>query len=114
MVVTVTAEFSLRGYWRTFRVRIACRPAMMMTRLTTTASTGRRMKTSVIFMEGSRSVVLRFWRLLEGGGQFVVDGHGLAVAELEHAGADDCFTFFEPFGDCHEITPLFSEADELL
>ena len=38
------------GYWRTFRVRIACRPAMMITRLTTRARTGRRMKRSVNFM----------------------------------------------------------------
>jgi hypothetical protein len=46
-VVTVTAEFSLRGYCRTFSVRIACSPEMMITRLTTIASTGRRMKRSV-------------------------------------------------------------------
>ena len=48
-VVTVMVAFSLRGYWRTWSVRIACRPAMMMTRLTTAASTGRRMKRSVMF-----------------------------------------------------------------
>ena len=41
------AAFSLRGYWRTLSVRIACTPAMMMIRLTTMAMTGRRMKRSV-------------------------------------------------------------------
>src|SRR5574342_759294 len=49
------AAFSLRGYWRTLRVRIAWRPAMTMTRFTTTAMTGRRTKSSVSFMEGARA-----------------------------------------------------------
>ena len=40
-VETVTAAFSLRGYWRTLRVRMACRPAMMMIRLITSARTWR-------------------------------------------------------------------------
>src|SRR5438477_7827780 len=38
---------SLRGYWRTLMVFIACNPAMRITKLTTNASTGRRMKRSV-------------------------------------------------------------------
>ena len=49
-VVTVTDAFSLCGYWRTLRVRIACRPATMMSRLMTMARTGRRMNRSVNFM----------------------------------------------------------------
>src|SRR3989304_1178834 len=49
-VVTVPVAFSLRGYWRTLRVRIACSPAMRMSRLTTRARTGRRMKRSVNFI----------------------------------------------------------------
>ena len=53
-VVTVTEAFSLRGYWRTLSVRMAWKPAMMITRLTTIASTGRRMKMSVNFMGGGR------------------------------------------------------------
>src|ERR1700730_14747788 len=38
---------SLRGYWRTLIVFIACKPAMRITKLTTSASTGRRIKRSV-------------------------------------------------------------------
>src|SRR5215470_1851645 len=38
---------SLRGYWRTERDRIDCRPAIRMTRFTTIARTGRRTKMSV-------------------------------------------------------------------
>src|SRR5215216_6722400 len=38
---------SLRGYWRTLIVRIACKPAIRITKLTTSASTGRLMKRSV-------------------------------------------------------------------
>src|SRR5437762_1642785 len=38
---------SLRGYWRTLIVFIACNPAMRITKLTTNASTGRFMKRSV-------------------------------------------------------------------
>src|SRR5437763_9876215 len=41
------AAISLRGYWRTLIVFIACKPAMRMTKLTTIASTGRLMNKSV-------------------------------------------------------------------
>src|SRR5438067_13839776 len=41
------AAISLRGYWRTLIVFIACNPAMRMTKLTTIASTGRLMNRSV-------------------------------------------------------------------
>src|SRR4029079_2773474 len=47
MVVTVIAAMSLRGYWRTLIVRIACKPAIRITKLTTNASTGRLMKRAV-------------------------------------------------------------------
>jgi len=43
----VIVAFSLRGYCRTFSERMACKPAIRMMRLTTVASTGRRMKRSV-------------------------------------------------------------------
>ena len=55
----VTVALSSFGYWRTFSVRIACSPAMMITRLTTIASTGRRMKRSVSFMAPQRFSRLR-------------------------------------------------------
>ena len=46
-VVTVTVAFSLSGYCRMLSERMACKPAIKMIRLTTVASTGRRMKISV-------------------------------------------------------------------
>ena len=46
-VVMVTEALSLRGYCRTLTERMAWMPAMMITRLTTRASTGRRMNRSV-------------------------------------------------------------------
>jgi hypothetical protein len=53
-VRTVTVALSSFGYWRTFSVFIAYKPAMMITRLTTMARTGRRMNRSVNFMVDSR------------------------------------------------------------
>src|SRR6266404_2628529 len=49
-VETVTTAMSLRGYWRTLSERIACRPAIRITRLTTIARTGRLMNRSVNFI----------------------------------------------------------------
>ncbi len=49
-VDTFTTAMSLRGYCRTLSARIDCSPARRMTRLTTTASTGRRTKRSVNFI----------------------------------------------------------------
>ena len=49
-VVTVTVADSSLGYWRTFRLKIACSPATTNTRLTTIARTGRRTKMSVNFI----------------------------------------------------------------
>src|SRR5207244_11412806 len=51
-VVTVMAAFSLRGYWRTFSERIACTPVMTISKLTTMARRGLRMKSSVKLMVG--------------------------------------------------------------
>ena len=50
LVVTVTEALSLRGYWRTLRERMACKPAMIIRRLMTRARMGRRMKMSVNFI----------------------------------------------------------------
>ena len=50
-VVTCTTAMSLRGYCRTLSERIACNPAIRMTRFTTIASTGRLTNKSVNFMQ---------------------------------------------------------------
>src|SRR5436309_12091117 len=52
-VVTCTTAMSLRGYWRTLSERIACNPAIRITRLTTIARTGRLTNRSVNFMHSS-------------------------------------------------------------
>src|SRR5258706_8515691 len=76
---------SVRGYWRTDSERIDCNPAIRMTRLTTIARTGRRMKRSVIFMS-TTSVVLRPWGRVVGRLNLVVDLHRDTVPQLEYAG----------------------------
>src|SRR3954470_15077427 len=114
-VVTVTAAFSLRGYCRTFSVRIAWMPAMRMRRLTTSARTGRRMKMSVNFMRSpGRSLVHRLGRHLGVRRQLVVHHHRGVVAELESPAADDGLSGRESGGDGDQIAAPLSEADELL
>src|SRR5574342_264163 len=90
---------------------MACSPAMMMTRLTTRARTGRRMKRSVIFMV---SVVLRFGRFPEGRSETVVDHDRLAVAQLEDTRADDGLPLLQAVGDGDEVAALLPEPHELL
>src|SRR6185295_15870686 len=84
-VVTVTTAMSLRGYWRTDSERIDCSPAIRITRLTTIASTGRRTNRSVNFI----SAVLRLRGRIVRGLHRVVDEHGGAAPQLEHAGRHD-------------------------
>src|SRR5215469_5370154 len=92
------------GYWRTFSVRIAWMPAMMMTRLTTIARTGRRTKMSVSFMAGGASVVLGVRReiglgLLGRG----VHHDGRPVVQLEGAGGHDLLTRGDTVGYGGEV-----------
>src|SRR5258707_15275725 len=79
-VRTVTVALSSLGYWRTLSVRIACRPAMMMMRLTTIARTGRRMKMSVKFID---SMVLGARREVGLDLDVVVHDDTAPVAKLE-------------------------------
>src|SRR3954464_4410956 len=77
---------SLFGYCRTVSDLYDCRPMKRITRLTTVATTGRRMKRSVNFM------FLRFRRLrveLVAGLHTVVDLDGRAVLQAEDAGGGD-------------------------
>src|SRR4029079_4303420 len=100
----------MRGYWRTLRVRTACRPAMMMSRLTTIASTGRRRKTSVSFMSAVLGV--RFQARVRPDG--VVDDDRGVVAQLEGARRHDLLPGRDPLGHRHEVTAHLTEAHELL
>src|SRR3954471_2243275 len=83
---------SLRGYCRTDSERTDWMPATRMTRLTTTASTGRRMKRSVSFM----SAVLRLRGRVVGGLDAVVDGHRGVRPQLEHARGDHLLAGLQP------------------
>src|SRR2546421_11938613 len=82
-VRTVTVALSSFGYWRTLSVRIACRPAMMMTRFTTIARTGRLTKMSVNFNAASPILGMRGELRLDF--DVVVDDDARAVAQLERA-----------------------------
>src|SRR2546421_11956980 len=96
-VRTVTVALSSRGYCRTLSVRIACRPAMMMTRFTTIARTGRRMKMSVNFTR--RSAIFRSGGDLGIDFDVVVHHHPRAVAKLETARGDDLLARLHATGD---------------
>src|SRR5882672_9948373 len=101
-VLTVTVELTSRGYWRTFKVRTACAPAMMMSRLTTTASTGRRRKTSVTLMSAVLGVGLELGPLLDP----IVDDDGRAVSQLEGAGGHDRLPGGDALRDGDEVAAL--------
>src|SRR3979411_1257444 len=106
---------SLRGYWRTLIVFIACKPAMRMTKLTTIASTGRLMKRSVkdvMPILGSRihrrRINLRFRR------ESIVDRYRHSVAQFENSRAYDGFIGFQSIGNRHEIAARFAHSNKLL
>src|SRR5437868_9459153 len=106
---------SLRGYWRTLIVFIACKPAIRMTKLTTIASTGRLMKRSVkdvmsLFALGiyRRRVYLRLRC------EIVVDHHRHPVAQFENSRAHDGLVRFQSIENRYEIAARFAHPDKLL
>src|SRR6185295_18794770 len=115
-VVTVMAAFSLRGYWRTFSERIAWTPAIRIRRLTTSATTGRRMKRSVNFMSGPLrpSLIDGFGRHLDLGRELVLHHYGGVVAQLEGAAGDDGLALGDAGDDLHQVALALAQADELL
>src|SRR6267143_4431932 len=89
-VVTVMAAFSLRGYCRTLSERIACTPAITISKFTTMARTGRRMNRSVNLIGTPRGSLVDGLRgQLRAGGEILPHHHRRAVAELERAAAHD-------------------------
>src|SRR5436190_3296967 len=110
-VRTVTVALSSLGYWRTFRLRIACSPATMISTLTTIASTGRRRKRSVSFMA---SAVGRGRGELRLGLDGVVHDDGRVVAQLECARAHHLLAGRDALGDRDEVAPGRPRAHELL
>src|SRR6266511_4812075 len=112
----VIAAFSLRGYWRTLIERIAWSPAITITRFTTIARTGRRMKRSVIvfIVSAPGSPLGGHGRDLRVRGERVVHGHGHPVAQLEASARDDRLSRREPGDHLDEVPAPLAEADELL
>src|SRR4029079_9463553 len=110
-VRTVTVALSSFGYWRTFRVRIACRPATTMRTLTTIASTGRRRKSSVSFMTSAFLGVGRQLRLRL---DRVVHDDRRVVPQLERARAHHVLARRDALGDRDEVAARGARADELL
>src|SRR5712671_3392497 len=111
-VVTVITAFSLRGYWRTLSERIACTPAITIRRLTTRATTGRRMNRSVNFIGGSFVHGLR--RHLGARSQIVLHHDAHAVPQLEGAAADHGLPGRQAGGDRDEVSAPLSQPDEFL
>src|SRR5215471_11663919 len=101
---------SERGNCLTLSERIACRPAIRITRFTTSASTGRRTNRSVSFM----LAVLRLGRGVVRGLYLVVDDDGGAGAELEHPGGHDLFAGLDARDDRNLVAASVAELHEAL
>src|SRR4029079_3698392 len=93
---------SLLGYWRTLSERMACSPAIRITRLTTRARTGRLTNRSVN-VTGSASVVFRLGGGLVRGLGLVAHEHGGPGAQLERARGHHLVAGLEPGHDRHLV-----------
>src|ERR1700690_540797 len=119
-VVTVTDEFSLCGHCRTLSERYAWNPDMKITRLTTIARTGRRMKMWVNFpvgvgaQGGRRSGVPGRGSQLRVGSHRIVPDDRAAGPKLEDARPDDGLPLLEPRHHGDKVAPLDAEAHDLL
>src|SRR3954465_10017747 len=109
-VVTVIEALSSLGYCRTFSVRTAWMPAMMMIRLTTIARTGRRKNRSVNRM----SVVLGLGVQLRVGLDRIVPDDRRIVAQLEGARGDQPLAIAHAVEHCHLVAAGLPEPHELL
>src|SRR2546428_9673086 len=105
-----TTAMSLRGYCRTLRARIDCRPAIRMTRLTTIARTGRLTNRSVRRILTILRLRSRFVTWLN----LIVDENGRTVAKLEHTRTDGLFARLEAGQDRDLIAARGTELDKLL
>ena len=113
-VVMVTRPFSVLGYARTCSELKERSPTIKIIRLTTEASTGRRMKMSVNFMRRCALLVRRRRVRVVRRQQLVVDDHRRAVAQLHLAGRDDHVALVDAAQDRHLIAARRAELDEAL
>src|SRR5262249_11837200 len=108
-VRTAIVALSMRGYWRTLMLRTARIPVISMTRLTTTASTGRRTKRSV--NRTCTSSVRRIGRKLGSYLDVVVHDDARPISELESPSSDDLVPRPDAVHDSDEIAPCLAESD---
>src|SRR5580698_8190088 len=99
----VTTAFSVCGYWLTGKLPTERKPSTRISRLMTTASTGRLMKRSVKFMAGASSF-LRRWALVVERLHRVVDAQRRAVLQFELSAGDH----HRPLGHALQYRDLIS------
>src|ERR1700738_5121037 len=109
----VTTAFSVCGNWLTGRPPTDRKPSTRISRLMTTASTGRRMKRSVKFMaRASLFLGRRVWvvqRL-----HAIVDTQRRAVLQFELTARDHRRPFGQALQDCDLISARRPRGDEHL
>ena len=105
---------SLRGYCRTLSDEIACKPAIKITRLTTRARTGRRIKRSVKVFTGRINCRTASGRTPVLARAVLSTTTFIPLRILKTPVADDLFVRFQAFGHGHEIAAGLSGANELL
>src|SRR6478752_6982025 len=109
-VEMVTTAFCVLGYWLIGSVNTDRRPSTTISRLTTMASTGRRMKMSVKFT----LFFLRRRRGVVRGLHLVVDRDGRVVLELELAAGDHLVALLQAGQDRHLVAARRSCGHEHL
>src|ERR1700681_1462559 len=109
----VTTAFSVWGYWLTGRLPTDRKPSTRISRLMTTASTGRRMKISVKFMAPS-SLFLRRRVLVVERLHAVVDAQRRAVLQFELTTRDHRRPLGDALQDCDLIASRRPGGDEHL
>src|ERR1700674_4567665 len=109
----VTTAFSVCGYWLTGRLPTDRKPSTRISRLTTTASTGRRMKRSVKFMAPA-SLLLRRWVLVVQRLHGIVDAQRRAVLQFELSAGDHRRPLGHALQNCNLISSRRPRGDEYL
>src|SRR5262249_39123643 len=101
------------GYWLMGRLVTERKPSTRISRLSTAASTGRRMKRSVKFI-GPGLLFLRRWIRIVGRRHAVVDDERRAIFQLELPAGDDRRAFLDAAQDRPLVAARRSDIDENL
>src|SRR5690242_19721961 len=108
----VTTEFSVFGNWFTGSPNTDRRPSTTMSRLTTRARTGFRMKRSVKFIASASLFLRRGVRVVLGHDALVVRRQGRAVLQLEPAARHDDRALVEALEDRDLVAAGRARGDE--